>query len=100
MADIWYNFQQFSLKTYKLDPNNFVSAPSLSWAAGLKHTGVNLELITEKDNEIYKMFESSIRGGICMAFTRKLIANNKYTNPEFNEEKEQGEFIQYMDASS
>ncbi len=98
LSDVWYNFQQFSLKTYGLDPNNFVSAPSLSWIACLKYTGITLELLTETQKEIYRMFEMSIRGGICMAFNRHLKANNNLQDQSVN--LDDNWFAAYFDANN
>ena len=67
---------QMYLKTYKLDPAHFLTAPRLAWQACLKKTGVKLELLTDID--ILLMVEKGIRGGICQAVQRYAKANNKY----------------------
>lgn len=36
LADVWQNFRELSINVYKLDPNHFVSLPSLSWDSLLK----------------------------------------------------------------
>ena len=48
------------LKVYKLDPDNFVSAPGLAWQAALKKAKVKLELLT--DINILLTVEKEIRG--------------------------------------
>ena len=54
----------------------FLSAPRLAWQAGLKKTGIELELLTGID--LLLMVEKGIRGGICHEIHRYAKANNKY----------------------
>ena len=98
LADVWLDFQQFSLKTYKLDPNNFVSLPNMSDSASKKLTGVKLELLTDKQIDIYKMFEKGIRGGICMTFNRQLEVKNTLIGN--HDDENTNEFALYMDANN
>ena len=76
LLDVFETFQETGLKHYKLDPAHFYTAPGLAWKAALKHTGVNLELLTDID--LLLMFEQGIRGGITQAVKRYAKANNKY----------------------
>ena len=76
LADVFENFRDKCIKTYKLDPAHFVSAPGLTWQACLKKTREELELITDYD--MLLMFEKGIRGGICQATYKYAKANNKY----------------------
>ncbi|CAI2196318.1 968_t:CDS:2, partial [Funneliformis geosporum] len=39
-------FQKMSIEYYELDPNHYVSAPSLFWDGMLKISGVMIELFT------------------------------------------------------
>ncbi|CAI2192901.1 5626_t:CDS:2, partial [Funneliformis geosporum] len=39
LADIWTEFQKMSIEYYELDPNHYVSAPSLFWDGMLKISG-------------------------------------------------------------
>ena len=63
-ADIFENFRDKSHELYGLEPLHYYSLPGLSWYAELKHSKVELELITDID--MYLMIEKGIRGGISM----------------------------------
>ena len=79
-----------------MDPSHFYTAPGLAWKAALKHTGVNLELLTDID--MLLMFEQGIRGGITQAMKRYAKANNKYMS-DYNSE-DVSTFLQYLDANN
>ena len=49
LADVFENFKNMCIKVYELDPAHFVSAPRLAWQTCLKKTGVELELLTDRD---------------------------------------------------
>jgi hypothetical protein len=49
LADCFESFRDLSLKHYGLDPAHYISSPGLSWDAMLKYTGIELELLTDKD---------------------------------------------------
>ena len=42
LADVFENFRNQYLKTYDLDPANFLTLPSLAWQACLKITNIKL----------------------------------------------------------
>jgi len=42
LADVFENFRKTVLKTHGLDPQHFITLPSLAWAMALKHTGAEL----------------------------------------------------------
>ena len=50
------------------------TAPSLSWAAGLKHTKAQLEIPTDIDTLLF--FYLGLRGGISMVVNQFARANN------------------------
>ena len=60
---------------FVVDPAHYVSAPQMAWDAMLKKTGAELQLVT--DPAMYRMFESGVRGGVCMISKRYAKANNK-----------------------
>ncbi|MES9903031.1 MAG: hypothetical protein ABW168_10145 [Sedimenticola sp.] len=76
LCDIFENSRQVCHRDYTLDPCNFYSAPGLSWAAMLRMTRVELELITDVDDLLF--WERGIRGGISQISHRHAEANNPY----------------------
>ena len=76
LADVFENFGNKCIETYKLDPAHFLSALGLAWQAFLERTNVDLELLTDID--MLLMVEKKTRGGICQAIQRYAKANNKY----------------------
>ena len=98
LADVIENFRQVLLENYHLDPAWFLTAPSFFWAAMLKMTQVDLQLICEGNMEMFRFFERQIRGGVASVFCRFSQANNKFQE-DFNPEKP-SKFIVYLDANS
>lgn len=76
LADVFENFRNVCMSTYRLDPAHYHTAPGLSWDAMLKYTGVSLELITDQDK--YLMIEKGIRGGISVISQKFAKSNNPY----------------------
>ena len=97
LADVFESFRDICIKNYKLDPAHYYTAPSLSWDACLKMTGVKLELLTDVD--MLLMLEKGIRGGVSMISNRYGKANNKYMGNKFNP-SEPSKYIQYLDANN
>ena len=60
LAGVYENFRYVCRRNYGLDPANYYTAPGLSWDALLKHTGIELKLLTD----VEKFFEHAKRGGI------------------------------------
>jgi hypothetical protein len=91
LADIFENFIYNCLKTYHLDPANFVSGPSLSYHALLLISNVVIEPVPNM--EIYYFIERAKHGGLSQVSTRysrsvnsKSKALRKYfSDPEFDE---------------
>ena len=96
LADIFENFRKVSHQDYHLDPCHFYSAPGLSWAAMLRMTKVELELLSDIDNVL--LFERGIRGGISQISKRYSTANNTYLQ-NYNA-NEPTSYIQYLDANN
>ena len=85
LADVFEEFRNICLENYSLDP------------ALLKHSKVNLELLTYPD--MLLMFEKGIRGGISMISNRFGQANNKYMEEKFDSSRP-SKFISYLDANN
>ena len=71
--------------------------PALTFDAGLKFTGVNLELMT--DHDMYMFVEDSIRGGVSTISQRHAVANNPMVPESYNPDKP-NEWLQYFDANN
>lgn len=76
LADIMENFRKVCLNIYKLDPCQFITLPGFSWEAMLKHTKVELELLT--DLEMVYFVKQGIRGGLVQCNKKHSVANNQY----------------------
>ena len=96
LADVFEKFRGMCLKTYKLDPCHYLSAPSLAIDAALKYTKVKLELLTDIDMHLF--IENSIRGGVSMISTRYAKANHNML-PTYDPFKELQHLI-YLDANN
>ena len=51
--DVFQTFRRTCMNAYKLDPLHNYIAPGLSWDALLKHTGIELELLTDYDQHLF-----------------------------------------------
>ena len=76
LADVFENFINEFIKTYELDPAQFLSAPGLAWQACLKKGEIELELFNDID--MLLMVDEVIGGGICHAIHKHAKSNNKY----------------------
>src|SRR6185437_12328366 len=97
LADVCENFRRLSRDKYGLEPFHKYTSPGLSWLAGLKMTGVKLELIT--DPAMHLMVERGIRGGLCGAYKRLATANNPLA-PENCDANKPTSWILYLDANN
>jgi hypothetical protein len=76
LADVFEEFRNACMNYNKLDPSNYLSAPSLAWDAMLIKTGVKLYIIT--DLKMMDMIERMKRGGLCFVESKRHVkANNK-----------------------
>ena len=96
LADVFQTFRKTCMDSYKLDPLHYYTAPGLSWDALLKHTKIDLELLTDMDLHLF--IEKGMRGGISMVSKRHAKANNPHT-AGYNPEKENN-YIMYYDANN
>ena len=94
LADVFENFQNMALQTYKLDPVDYYSLPGLSWDVMLKYTDVDLDLVTDMD--MYQMVEKGMRGGISQISHRYASANLS----DMDTYKEPRRTLMYQDANA
>ena len=97
LTDVFENFRTKCLEDYGLDPAHYYTLPNFSWDAMLLKTGISLQLV--QDEEVYKMFEEGLRGGMCQTSLRKADANNKYMGEDYDKSKESS-YINYLDANN
>ena len=76
LSDVFEDFRNTALKTFKLDPCYFVSTPRLAWESCKKLTNQKLELLTDMD--MILLFEEGIRDEITQSATKYATANNTY----------------------
>ena len=92
LADVFENFRKTCLQYYRLDPCHYFSAPRLSWDSMLRMTKINLDLITDIDQQLF--IEKGMRGSISYIAHKHAEANNKYMK-ECNPEGESS-YIMYL----
>ena len=97
LANVCEAFRDTCLRHFSLDPAHFYTSPGLAWKACLKHTGIELELLTNPD--MLLMFEWGIRGGITQAVPKYTSANNKYMGDKFDP-KPESSYLQYLDTNN
>lgn len=96
LADIFENFRNVCLDTYKLDPAQYITAPSLSWDAMLRYTQVELELLTDID--MLHFLKKGVRGGVTQCSKRKSHANNAFLDTY--DASQPATYIMYLDATN
>ena len=95
LADVFESFRKTSLEKYKLDPAHFLTAPSLSWTACLRKTGVSLELMTDPDMSMF--IDMSLLGGVSGVFEPFKKANNPQMGDMYDATKPLNTIV-YLDA--
>ena len=87
--------------SYKPDPFTLLHLPGLSLDALLKHTKIDLELLTDMDMHLF--IKKGMRGGISMVSKRHAEANNpllpRSSSTHYNPNKENN-YIMYYDANN
>ena len=76
IANVFENYWNIFLETYKLDPARFLTLPGIAWQAAFKKTKVKLDLLADIDRLI--LLEIVIKVRICYVIDRYACTNNKY----------------------
>jgi len=76
LADCFESF----ISKFKLNPCNYVSAPSLSWDVLLSKSKIELDLLT--DLEMFLMIKNNIRGGISSIMGKRKVEAHNYKTLE------------------
>ena len=105
LADAFEKFGDLFLINHDIDPAYCYSAPGLTWKCGLKHTDINLDLLT--DYEMLLMLENEIRGGYSGVLGRRYVkVKNKYVE-DIDPNKSQSlnsclssNYLLYLDANN
>ena len=98
LVDVVEHFRQSCMSYHKLDPTNYLTAPSLAWDAMLLHTKINLQLM--HDNDMLNMMEKMQRGRLCFVGSQRYVqANNKHMGKYYDPNKESN-YIIYEDANN
>ena len=97
LTDVFEDFRDMCLNYYGLDPAYYLTLPHYSWNAFLSLTGVKLQQIHIK--EMYEMIENGLRGGMTQCSFKKVEANSKYMNEDYDKSKPSS-YISYLDANN
>ena len=90
-------FRKTCLEYYQLDPSNYISAPSLAWDAMLLMTGIELDLIT--DREMLEMIEKMKRGGLCFVGSERHVKAKHHYLDDYDNTKPET-YLMYFDANN
>ena len=96
LADVFTAYRKTKHQIYGLKPLYCIYTPGFSNRAMLKMTSVAIKLMI--DPNMHLMIENRIRGSRCEPISYHAKANDKYINPNFNNEKES--YIISLDANS
>ena len=96
LADVMTEFRKTCKKAYGLNAPHYYTSPGLAWNAMLKHTEMELDLISDPD--MYLTIERGIRGGVSSIMKRYSKANHKYLK-DYNPKKP-NKHILYLDANN
>ena len=75
LADVFENFIELGMKTYKINPCHYYSLPGYTWDCGLKFTGIKLQNIQNVDMLLF--IENCIRGGISSVMGDRYVESCK-----------------------
>ena len=69
-------FIKVSLNEFEINPLYCVSLPGYTWRCGLKYTGINLQILQDKD--MILLIEINIRGGISSVMGDRYVKSDEY----------------------
>ena len=96
LADVFEQFRNNCIQTYKLDPAHYYTLPGYTWDCMLKFTKMELQLLTDIDMIMF--IERGIRGGLSQCVKRYAEANNKY---QLNyDESKPSKYLAYFDINN
>jgi hypothetical protein len=98
LADIFEEFRKVCQKHYGLDACNYCTAPGLAWDASIKKYNKPIELMNNKQYDMYLTIEKGIRGGQSFIANRHYKANNKYMK-NYNPKKPSKNIL-YLDCNN
>ena len=98
LADVLLQFQKVCHDNYGVDPLHSYTTPGFGWQSLLKMTGVELELFSEEQNDLYMFFEAAKRGGLSTISKRHVKANIP-GRADFDPSKP-NKWIMYWDANN
>ena len=84
LSCVFGKFIKVSVNEYGINPLFCVSLPIYTWQCGLKHPGINLQTLQDKDKIL--LLENNIRGGIIS------VMGDRYVESDDNKK------ILYIDA--
>ena len=86
LADVFENFRKLCLEYYHIDPCYAVSAPGLTWLAGMRYSGVKLKYYKQETKDMLDFLNRGIRGGVSSILGNRIVeCNNKLLNPLLNQ---------------
>ncbi|KYN11372.1 hypothetical protein ALC57_16475 [Trachymyrmex cornetzi] len=98
LADVFENFRDTCIESYRLDPAYYYTLPGYTWDAMLKYTGIRFELLTDIDMVMF--VERGVRGGLSQCSHRYAQANNKYNVSSYNPSEPSTYLIMYFDVNN
>jgi hypothetical protein len=97
LADVFEKFRDMCMRHYGLDAAHYYSLPGFAWDAMLKMTGVQLELM--KDREMHDVIDKGTRGGISCVSHKYAAANNPLV-PETYDSSQPNSYITFLDMNN
>ena len=74
LACVCEKFIKVSVNEFDINPLYCVSLPGYTWQCGLKYTGINLQILQDKD--MILLLENNIRGGISIVMGDRYIKSH------------------------